>query len=83
MQLPHSLCATFATDLPYALPIRIYRYIFLRHTKMNRIPVILTIDQIEYLLDQIPPPDKDEDELVTKLREQLKTSLEAVREGAE
>ncbi|ORX41254.1 hypothetical protein BD324DRAFT_678620 [Kockovaella imperatae] len=50
---------------------------------MNRIPVVLTIDEIEYLLDQLPAPDKDEDALVTKLRETLKRSLEEVRKNAE
>ncbi|WVW81339.1 hypothetical protein I302_103330 [Kwoniella bestiolae CBS 10118] len=50
---------------------------------MNRIPVVLTIDEIEYLLDQLPPPDKDEDKMVSKLRETLKRSLEEVRKGAE
>ncbi|OCF60064.1 hypothetical protein L486_02737 [Kwoniella mangroviensis CBS 10435] len=50
---------------------------------MNRIPVVLTIDEVEYLLDQLPPPDKDEDKMVTKLRETLKRSLEEVRKGAE
>ena len=51
-----------------------------------------------YLLDQIvilfgphrrhvliaqPPPDKDEDKMVSKLRETLKRSLEEVRKNAE
>ncbi|KAK1921230.1 hypothetical protein DB88DRAFT_513270 [Papiliotrema laurentii] len=50
---------------------------------MNRIPVVLTIDEVEYLLDQLPPPDKDEDALIKKLRATLKISLEEVRKGAE
>ncbi|TYJ57491.1 hypothetical protein B9479_001808 [Cryptococcus floricola] len=47
------------------------------------IPVVLTIDEIEYLLDQLPPPDKEEDSIVTKLRERLQQSLTEVRKGAE
>jgi len=50
---------------------------------MNRIPVVLTIDEVEYLLDQLPPPDKEEAPMVTKLRETLQRSLEEVRKGAE
>nr|XP_031862145.1 uncharacterized protein CI109_002558 [Kwoniella shandongensis]KAA5529217.1 hypothetical protein CI109_002558 [Kwoniella shandongensis] len=46
-------------------------------------PVVLTIDEIEYLLDQIPKPDKDEEPVITKLREKLSRSLEEVRKGAE
>ncbi|ORY23551.1 hypothetical protein BCR39DRAFT_348388 [Naematelia encephala] len=42
-----------------------------------------TIDEVEYLLDQLPPPAKDEEAIVTKLREKLKLSLEEVRKGAE
>lgn len=30
-----------------------------------------------------PPPDKDEDPLITKLREKLKLSLQEVRKNAE
>ncbi|ALO60330.1 hypothetical protein CNA04265 [Cryptococcus deneoformans JEC21] len=50
---------------------------------MNRIPVVLNIDEIEYLLDQLPPPDKEEDPVITKLREKLKLSLQEVRKNAE
>ncbi|EIW73204.1 hypothetical protein TREMEDRAFT_59367 [Tremella mesenterica DSM 1558] len=39
--------------------------------------MIQTIDELEYLLDQLPAPDKDEPLMVTKLRAQLRTSLEA------
>ncbi|KAH9843637.1 uncharacterized protein C8Q71DRAFT_8078 [Rhodofomes roseus] len=35
---------------------------------MNRGPIILTIDEAEFLLDQMPAPSSDEDEMVTKLR---------------
>ncbi|RSH89501.1 hypothetical protein EHS25_002051 [Saitozyma podzolica] len=50
---------------------------------MNRIPVVLTIDELEYLLDQMPPPSHDEEKMVTKLRETLQRCLEEVRKGAE
>jgi hypothetical protein len=42
-----------------------------------------TIDEAEWLLDQVPPPDKDEDELVTKLRNKLRMFLTELRDGAE
>ncbi|KAG2180847.1 hypothetical protein INT43_008426 [Umbelopsis isabellina] len=50
---------------------------------MNRGPLVLSIDEAEYLLDQLPPPDKDEDALVSKLREKLSTLLTDLRKGAE
>ncbi|KAI9095772.1 hypothetical protein DFS34DRAFT_571603, partial [Phlyctochytrium arcticum] len=50
---------------------------------MNRGPIVLTIDEAEYLLDQIPPPSADDDELVKKLREKLKLLLTELRKGAE
>ncbi|KAG9012269.1 hypothetical protein FRB94_006299 [Tulasnella sp. JGI-2019a] len=50
---------------------------------MNRGPVVLTIDEAEFLLDQIPAPDRDEETYVTKLREKLKELLEDLRNGAE
>ncbi|TBU27739.1 hypothetical protein BD311DRAFT_759947 [Dichomitus squalens] len=50
---------------------------------MNRGPIILTIDEAEYLLDQLPPPAGDEDELVTKLRKRLQDLLTSLRLGAE
>ncbi|KAI8394280.1 uncharacterized protein BYT42DRAFT_610008 [Radiomyces spectabilis] len=50
---------------------------------MNRGPVVLTIDEAEWLLDQIPPPDKDEDMLVKKLRSKLSELLTELRKGAE
>ncbi|KAJ7890148.1 hypothetical protein B0H14DRAFT_2690725 [Mycena olivaceomarginata] len=50
---------------------------------MNRGPIILTIDEAEYLLDQLPPPDADEDELVKKLRQRLRGLLAELRAGAE
>jgi len=49
-------------------------------------PVLLTrktIDELEYLLDQLPPPDKDEEHLVSKLRESLQRALQEVKKGAE
>jgi hypothetical protein len=36
----------------------------------------------QWLTDQ-PPPDREEDKMVTKLRETLKRSLEEVRKNAE
>jgi hypothetical protein len=42
-----------------------------------------SIDEAEWLLDQVPPPDKDEDELVTKLRNKLRMFLTELRDGAE
>ncbi|KAJ7889557.1 hypothetical protein B0H14DRAFT_3855747 [Mycena olivaceomarginata] len=50
---------------------------------MNRGPIILTIDEAEYLLDQLPPPDADDDELVKKLRQRLRDLLTELRAGAE
>ncbi|KAI8086315.1 uncharacterized protein BX664DRAFT_335504 [Halteromyces radiatus] len=50
---------------------------------MNRGPIVLTIDEAEYLLDQLPLPDKDEEELVTKLRTRLQELLADLRKGAE
>ncbi|KAE9405367.1 hypothetical protein BT96DRAFT_916098 [Gymnopus androsaceus JB14] len=50
---------------------------------MNRGPIILTIDEAEYLLDQMPPPSPDDDELVKKLRNRLKDLLTELRAGAE
>lgn len=41
------------------------------------------IDEAEYLLDQLGAPDKDEDKLVTKLRDRLRLFLSEIREGAE
>ncbi|PPQ97534.1 hypothetical protein CVT26_002418 [Gymnopilus dilepis] len=42
-----------------------------------------TIDEAEYLLDQIPPPSPDDDELVKKLRKRLEDFLSELRKGAE
>ncbi|KAF9524348.1 hypothetical protein CPB83DRAFT_861416 [Crepidotus variabilis] len=50
---------------------------------MNRGPLILTIDEVEYLLDQLPPPSGDDDELVKKLRKRLQDFLADLRLGAE
>ncbi|KAJ3541664.1 hypothetical protein NMY22_g3798 [Coprinellus aureogranulatus] len=55
----------------------------LRHPAMNRGPIILTIDEAEYLLDQLPPPSPDDDDLAQKLRARLQDLLTALREGAE
>ncbi|KAI8083320.1 uncharacterized protein B0P05DRAFT_536908 [Gilbertella persicaria] len=41
------------------------------------------IDEAEYLLDQLGAPDKDEDKLVTKLRNRLRLFLQEIRQGAE
>ncbi|KAK7202591.1 hypothetical protein BZA70DRAFT_98382 [Myxozyma melibiosi] len=48
---------------------------------MNRGPLILSIEEAEYLLDQLPPPGGDP--LATKLRERLLEFLKEVRKGAE
>ncbi|ORX95063.1 hypothetical protein K493DRAFT_315201 [Basidiobolus meristosporus CBS 931.73] len=50
---------------------------------MNRGPIILTIDEAEYLLDQFPRPDPEEDPMVTKLREKLELLLSELRKNAE
>ncbi|KIY73985.1 hypothetical protein CYLTODRAFT_485115 [Cylindrobasidium torrendii FP15055 ss-10] len=50
---------------------------------MNRGPIILTIDEAEYLLDQLPPPSHEDDELVKKLRTRLQELLSDLRAGAE
>ncbi|OCH93228.1 hypothetical protein OBBRIDRAFT_790396, partial [Obba rivulosa] len=50
---------------------------------MNRGPIVLTIDEAEYLLDQLPPPSTDEDEMAKKLRQRLTDLLENLRAGAE
>lgn len=41
------------------------------------------IDEAEYLLDQLGAPDKDEDKLITKLRNRLSLFLTEIRNGAE
>ncbi|KAF7730410.1 hypothetical protein EC973_002216 [Apophysomyces ossiformis] len=50
---------------------------------MNRGPIVLTIDEAEWLLDQIPPPDADEDPMTTNMRIKLQTLLSELRKGAE
>ncbi|KAI8984906.1 hypothetical protein BD414DRAFT_489659 [Trametes punicea] len=50
---------------------------------MNRGPIVLTIDEAEYLLDQLPAPSPDEDPMATKLRKRLQEFLTALRSGAE
>ncbi|KAF9447570.1 hypothetical protein P691DRAFT_760676 [Macrolepiota fuliginosa MF-IS2] len=50
---------------------------------MNRGPIILTIDEAEYLIDQLPPPSTDDDELTKKLRRRLQELLTQLRSGAE
>jgi hypothetical protein len=45
--------------------------------------LIRDIDEAEYLLDQLGAPDKDEDKLVTTLRDRLSLFLKAIRDGAE
>ncbi|KAL1731767.1 hypothetical protein EV714DRAFT_271333 [Schizophyllum commune] len=49
----------------------------------DRISIPQTIDEAEYLLDQLPPPSPDDDELVKKLRQRLKDLLTDLRKGAE
>ncbi|KAJ3573805.1 hypothetical protein NP233_g2190 [Leucocoprinus birnbaumii] len=50
---------------------------------MNRGPIILTIDEAEYLVDQLPPPSAEDDEMVKKLRKRLQDLLSELRAGAE
>ncbi|PPQ69845.1 hypothetical protein CVT24_003184 [Panaeolus cyanescens] len=50
---------------------------------VDRGPIILTIDEAEYLIDQLPPPSPDDDELVKKLRKRLQDLLADLRKGAE
>lgn len=50
---------------------------------MNRGPIILTIDEAEYLIDQFPPPSADDDEMIKKLRKRLQELLAELRSGAE
>lgn len=52
-------------------------------TAMNRGPIVLTIDEAEYLLDQLPPPSSDEDQIATKLRKRLQDLLTDLRSNAE
>ncbi|KAK9476963.1 hypothetical protein V1514DRAFT_321560 [Lipomyces japonicus] len=49
---------------------------------MNRGPLVLSIEEAEFLLDQLPPPS-DSDELAKKLRIKLLEFLQQVRKGAE
>jgi len=49
----------------------------------NRGPLILSIDEAEYLLDQLPAPDGDEDPMMTKVRERLRLLVQELRSGAE
>ncbi|KAK9455745.1 hypothetical protein V1511DRAFT_516559 [Dipodascopsis uninucleata] len=50
---------------------------------MNRGPLILTIEEAEYLLDQLPPPTPDAPEIAKKMRARLLEFLREVRKGAE
>ncbi|KAK0464523.1 uncharacterized protein EV420DRAFT_1516809, partial [Desarmillaria tabescens] len=47
---------------------------------MNRGPIVLTIDEAEYLLDQLPPPSSDDDQFVVKLRRRLQDLLADLRD---
>ncbi|KAF8917093.1 hypothetical protein CPB85DRAFT_1431705 [Mucidula mucida] len=58
-------------------------YIRVSLTRYRRGPIILTIDEAEYLLDQLPPPSVDDDELIKKLRRRLQDLLSDLRAGAE
>ncbi|PBK97700.1 hypothetical protein ARMGADRAFT_1076163 [Armillaria gallica] len=49
----------------------------------DRGPIVLTIDEAEYLLDQLPPPSSDDEEFVVKLRRRLQDLLTDLRAGAE
>lgn len=59
------------------------RRVWSNSADMNRGPVVLTIDEAEFLLDQMPAPDPDDEPYVTKLRQKLKDLLTNLREGAE
>ncbi|KAH6908850.1 hypothetical protein BKA70DRAFT_1562339 [Coprinopsis sp. MPI-PUGE-AT-0042] len=50
---------------------------------MNRGPIVLTIDEAEYLLDQLPPPSSDDDEIARRVRKRLQGLLDSLRAGAE
>ncbi|KZT66983.1 hypothetical protein DAEQUDRAFT_729579, partial [Daedalea quercina L-15889] len=50
---------------------------------VGRGPIVLTIDEAEFLLDQMPAPSTDEDTMVTKLRQRLQDLLTSLRSGAE
>jgi len=50
---------------------------------MNRGPIVLTIEEAEYLLDQFPPPSEDEEQIVTTLRNRFKDLLTSLRANAE
>ncbi|PBK74844.1 hypothetical protein ARMSODRAFT_493901 [Armillaria solidipes] len=54
-----------------------------RDYTMNRGPIVLTIDEAEYLLDQLPPPSSDDEQFVVKLRRRLQDLLADLRAGAE
>ncbi|KAK9384044.1 uncharacterized protein V2V93DRAFT_363410 [Kockiozyma suomiensis] len=64
----------FCVDTAHLLP-------FFSSFTMNRGPIILTIEEAEYLLDQLPPPG--DNPLANKLRENLLAFLKEVRKGAE
>ncbi|KAK9451335.1 uncharacterized protein V1518DRAFT_5607 [Limtongia smithiae] len=55
---------------------------------MNRGPLVLTIEEAEYLLDQLPPPPSPSDNspsavLARKVRMRLLDFLHELRKGAE
>ncbi|KAK9470802.1 uncharacterized protein V1510DRAFT_421863 [Dipodascopsis tothii] len=50
---------------------------------MNRGPIILTIEEAEFLLDQLPPPTPDASPLAKKMRQRLQDFLTDVRKNAE
>lgn len=50
---------------------------------MNRGPIVLTIDEAEYLLDQLPAPSADDDKILIQLRKRLRDLLSNLRAGAE
>ena len=49
---------------------------------MNRGPIVLSIEEVEYLLDQLPPPGSG-DAVAEKLREKLSLLLSDLRKNAE
>lgn len=51
--------------------------------QLVRLPEYLGYDSSGIWQEMQPPPDKEEDPLITKLREKLKLSLQEVRKNAE
>ncbi|KAK9465579.1 hypothetical protein V1512DRAFT_47551 [Lipomyces arxii] len=50
---------------------------------MNRGPLVLSIEEAEFLLDQLPPPSGNPNDMATKMRSKLLEFLKEIRKGAE